>query len=83
MVPKNVDKIRSRSFMRYQDSVTGSIHVNDHNVAALALSDEKRQECGDPRLLHWSCKVHVVLLVVIGNSWLWDKHRYENKWRIE
>ena len=79
VVPKNDDRVGSRSSMQYPDDFAGSIHVNGQGVAALALSDEKRPECVDPRPLRCSCKVHVVLLVVIGNSWLWDKHWYENK----
>ena len=79
VVPKSDDRVRSQSIMQYPDDFTGNIHVNDQSVAALALSDEKRPEHVDPRPLHCSCRVHVALLVVIGNSWLWDKHWYENK----
>ena len=38
-----------------------------------------KPEYVDQGPLRFRCKVHVVLLVVIGNSWLLDKHWYENK----
>ena len=76
---RNDNKAGSRSFRQHPSDFTGSIHVNDHNVVAPALSDKRRPEFVDPGPLHRGYKVHVVLLAVIGNSWLWDTHWYENK----
>ena len=79
VAPKNKDMIESRSVMNNPDNLAGGIHVNDQGVVALALSGERQSEYADQRPLRFGCTVHVVLLVVIGNSWLWDKHWYENK----
>ena len=79
VVRRNDNKAGSRSFRQHPSDFTGSIHVNDHNVVAPALSDKRRPEFVDPGPLHRGYKVHVVLLAVIGNSWLWDTHWYENK----
>ena len=79
VAPKNKDMVGSRSVKNNPDDLAGSIHVNGQGVVALALSGERQPEYVDQRPLRFGCKVHVVLLVVIGNSWLWDKHWYENK----
>ena len=79
VAPKNKDMIGSRSVMNNPVDLAGSIHVNTQGVVALALSGERLPEYADQRPLRSGCKVHVVLLVVIGNSWPWDKYWCENK----
>ena len=71
--------VGSQSVTNNPDDLAGSVHVNGQGVVALGLSGERQPEYVDQRPLRFGCKVHVVLLVVIGNSWLWDKHWYENK----
>ena len=76
--PKEIDVGGSQPSENKADGLAVNTQVIDLDFVALVLSDERQREYMDQMPSRFDCKVHVVLLVVIGNSWLWDKHWYGN-----
>ena len=70
-VPGKVDVRISQPSESESDCLNVNTQVIGNHSVVQVLSDEGQSEYVDQKPSHFDCKVHVVLLVVIGNSWLW------------
>ena len=77
-VPGKIGVGKSQPSQNKADGLDVNIQVIGRDCVVQVLSDEGQSECVDQKPSRFDCKVHAVLLVVIGNSWLWGKHWYEN-----